>query len=78
MKRSVARARAMQLVYEWELGGDGGEDTRLGLLEIKEGPIVDLPCDFTAILVIYGNRLPAHPVVYRTGVLPDQHQHTPR
>ncbi len=35
MKRSVARARAMQLVYEWELGGDGGEDTKLGLLEIK-------------------------------------------
>ena len=35
MKRSVARARAMQMVYEWELGGDGGEDTKLGLLEIK-------------------------------------------
>jgi len=35
MKRSAARACAMKLVYEWELGGDGGEDTRIGLLEIK-------------------------------------------
>lgn len=25
----------MQMVYEWELGGDGGEETKLGLLEIK-------------------------------------------
>lgn len=35
MDRTVARACAMKLVYEWEMGGDGGEDTRLGLLEIK-------------------------------------------
>lgn len=25
----------MKLVYEWMMGGDGGEDTRLGLLEIE-------------------------------------------
>ena len=25
----------MKLVYEWEMGGDGGEDTRLNLLEIQ-------------------------------------------
>ncbi len=35
MKRSDARVRAMQLVYEWEMGGDGGEDTKLGMLEIQ-------------------------------------------
>lgn len=27
----------MKLVYEWEMGGDGGEETRLELLEIKPG-----------------------------------------
>ena len=37
MDRTQARASAMKLVYEWEMGGDGGEDTRLGLLEIKPG-----------------------------------------
>lgn len=31
----MARAQAMKLVYEWEMGGDGGEDTRLGLLEVS-------------------------------------------
>ena len=35
MNRSMARAQAMKLIYEWEMGGDGGEDTRLNLLEIK-------------------------------------------
>lgn len=35
MDRTMARAAAMKLVYEWEMGGDGGEETRLGLLEIK-------------------------------------------
>ncbi len=35
MDRTGARAAAMKLVYEWEMGGDGGEETRLGLLEIK-------------------------------------------
>lgn len=24
----------MKLIYEWEMGGDGGDDTRLGLLEV--------------------------------------------
>ena len=33
----MARAQAMKLVYEWEMGGDGGEDTRLGLLEVAPG-----------------------------------------
>ena len=35
MDRSKARACAMKLIYEWEMGGDGGEDTRLGMLEVK-------------------------------------------
>ena len=35
MDRSTARACAMKLIYEWELGGDGGEDTLTGLLELK-------------------------------------------
>ena len=34
MDRRTARAQAMKLVYEWEMGGDGGEETRLGLLEV--------------------------------------------
>lgn len=37
MDRSGARAAAMKLVYEWEMGGEGGEDTRLGLMEIQVG-----------------------------------------
>ena len=37
MDRKTARAQAMKLVYEWEMGGDGGEDTRLALLEVKPG-----------------------------------------
>jgi len=37
MDRTLARAQAMKLIYEWEMGGDGGEDTRLDLLEIKPG-----------------------------------------
>ena len=35
MDRSVARAQAMKLIYEWEMGGDGGEETRLNLLEVQ-------------------------------------------
>ena len=35
MDRKTARAHAMKLIYEWEMGGDGGEDTRLNLLEIQ-------------------------------------------
>ncbi len=35
MDRTMARAHAMKLIYEWEMGGDGGEDTRLNLLEVK-------------------------------------------
>lgn len=34
MDRTVARAHAMKLIYEWEMGGDGGEDTRMNLLEV--------------------------------------------
>lgn len=37
MDRKTARTHAMKLVYEWEMGGDGGEDTRLGLLEVSPG-----------------------------------------
>ncbi len=35
MDRTGARAAAMKLIYEWQMGGDGGEDTRMGLLEIR-------------------------------------------
>ena len=27
MDRTAARAAAMKLVFEWEMGGNGGEDT---------------------------------------------------
>ncbi len=37
MNRTQARAAAMKLVYEWEMGGDGGEDTCRELLEITPG-----------------------------------------
>lgn len=37
MNRTEARAAAMKLIYEWQLGGDGGEETRLGLLDIRPG-----------------------------------------
>ena len=37
MDRKTARAHAMKLIYEWEMGGDGGEETRLNLLEIAPG-----------------------------------------
>ena len=37
MDRTSARAAAMKLLYEWEMGGDGGEDTRVGMLEIAPG-----------------------------------------
>jgi len=36
LDRTEARAAAMKLIYEWEMGGDGGIDTRNGLLEINE------------------------------------------
>ena len=35
MDRTGARAAAMMLIYEWQMGGDGGEDTRMGLLGIR-------------------------------------------
>jgi len=31
----MARAHAMKLVYEWEMGGDGGEETLVNLLEVS-------------------------------------------
>ena len=36
MDRTAARAAAMKLVFEWEMGGNGGEDTVFGLLEIPK------------------------------------------
>ena len=35
MNRTIARARAMQLIYESEMGGDGGEETRIDLLGVE-------------------------------------------
>ena len=37
MDRRTARAHAMKLIYEWEMGGDGGDETRIELLEIAPG-----------------------------------------
>lgn len=37
MDRTLARAHAMKLIYEWEMGGEGGEATRLNLLEVTPG-----------------------------------------
>lgn len=48
MDRKTARAQAMKLIYEWEMGGDGGEDTRLELLEVKPG---EAESDFMNTLV---------------------------
>ena len=35
--RQKGRAAAMKMVYEWEMGGEGGEDTRLNLLGVEPG-----------------------------------------
>ena len=37
MDRKIARAHAMKLIYEWEMGGDGGEDPRINLLGVETG-----------------------------------------
>ena len=37
MNRTEARAGAMKLIYEWDMGGDGGEDTLTGILELTPG-----------------------------------------
>ena len=37
MNRTQARAAAMKMLYEWDMGGDGGEDTLSGMLEIEPG-----------------------------------------
>lgn len=48
MDRKTARAQAMKLIYEWEMGGDGGEDTWLELLEVQPG---EMESDFMNQLV---------------------------
>lgn len=37
MNRVTARTHAMKLIYEWEMGGEGGEDTRIDLLGMQPG-----------------------------------------
>ena len=37
MNRVTARTHAMKLIYEWEMGGGGGEDTRIDLLGVQPG-----------------------------------------
>ena len=37
MNRRTARACAMKLVYEWDMGGEGGSATIEGLLELTPG-----------------------------------------
>ncbi len=37
MNRTEARAAAMKLIYEWDMGGDGGEDTLTEILELRPG-----------------------------------------
>lgn len=38
MDRKTARANAMKLIYEWDMGGEGGEQTTLELLEAPIEP----------------------------------------
>lgn len=37
MNRTEARAAAMKLIYEWDMGGNGGEDTLFGILSVNPG-----------------------------------------
>ena len=37
MNRVTARTHAMKLIYEWEMGGEGGEETRIDLLGVQPG-----------------------------------------
>ena len=37
MNRVTARTHAMKLIYEWEMGGEGGEETRPNLLGAQPG-----------------------------------------
>lgn len=37
MNRTEARAAAMKLIYEWDMGGNGGDDTLVGILEVTPG-----------------------------------------
>ena len=37
MNRVTARTHAMKLIDEWEMGGEGGEDTRIDLLGVQPG-----------------------------------------
>ncbi len=37
MNRTEARAAAMKLIYEWDMGGDGGDDTLTEILELLPG-----------------------------------------
>ena len=39
MNRTEARAAAMKLIYEWDMGGVGGEDTLEGILEIAPNEV---------------------------------------
>ncbi|MBQ2955862.1 MAG: transcription antitermination factor NusB [Clostridia bacterium] len=38
----------MKLLYEWEMGGDGGEETRVGMLELQPG---EKEADYMEMLV---------------------------
>ena len=35
MNRIEARKNAMRLIYEWQMGGDGGDETVQGLLKVQ-------------------------------------------
>ena len=47
MDRKIARAHAMKLIYEWEMGGDGGEDTRIK--DVYRGSVSYLPDEKTPV-----------------------------
>ena len=51
MDRKTARAHAMKLIYEWEMGGEGGEDTRMGLLDIAPEELQGEDAEFMNRLV---------------------------
>ncbi len=48
MNRTEARAAAMKLIYEWDMGGNGGEDTLIGMLEVDPK---ELECDYTLAMI---------------------------
>ena len=56
MDRKTARANAMKLIYEWDMGGEGGEQTRVEMLETDE-PYVDFMNELTNGVIEHAEEL---------------------